>query len=519
MPVAAFAAALVVAVGGLPGGPVGGAAAAASGTRGMRAASLPAAWFTVTRFCLKCEETPAAGTEVTFLVTPNDAIAGVPWTGYTGTVRFTSSDPKAVLPAPYTFTGGDEGKDQGQHFFTVEFRTAGEQTVTASSTDPVKMSGTSDPIDVIPAKPDHLMFASTPAGATVSKPFSPQPVVSVRDEFGNLTDATPEVMLNVEVPPDGLGAMITCFEGVHRRAVAGVATFEGCQISRVANGYRIRADAPDLESGRTDYFIVSFPGTVPPGGAPTPTPTPSPTPAPTATPTPDATATPGPSGSPGPSATPGPTATPAPSATPGPTGEPSPGAAPRITRTPSTITYPASATLAVAFPEGGEGRTLAIEGQVTGAKDWTQVGSVTTDRFGAATLTVKPAHTTSYRAVWAGAEGLPAATSSAARVAVRFALTASPSKTKWAVTWGKTVTWTFRMQPRAAGVKVAFRMYEWKDGKWKLRTTKTVTAPASGVVTYTRRFVLPGYWAISAITGRGPANRPGAAPWIFVRVR
>jgi hypothetical protein len=520
MPAVALAAALVVAGGGLLGSAPQAAASAGPRAVGVRSASLPAAWFTVTRFCLKCEDTPPAGAEVTFLVTPNDAIAGVPWTAYTGTVRFTSSDPKAVLPAPYTFTGSGEGKDQGQHFFTVEFRTSGEQTVTVSSTDPVKMSGISDPIEVVPAKPDHLTFASTPAGATVGKPFSPQPVISVRDEFENLTDATPEIMLNLEVPPDGLGAMITCFEGVHRKAVAGVATFDGCSISRVANGYRIRADAPGVTSGRTDYFIVSFPTAQPPGGIPSPTPSPTPTPAPTATPAPSASPTPEPSGTPGPTATPGPSATPMPSGTPGPTDSPPPGAAvPRITRTPSTITYPATATLSVAFPEGGEGRTLAIEGKVRGAAEWTPVGSVTTDRFGAATLTVKPAHTTSYRAAWAGADGLPAATSGAATVTVRFAITALPAKTKWTVSWGKTLTWTFRLQPRAAGVKVAFRMYEWKDGKWKLRTTKTVTAPASGVITYTRRFVLPGLWAISAVTGHGPANRPGAAPWIFVRVR
>ncbi len=210
-----------------------------------------------------------------------------------------------------------------------------------------------------------------------------------------------------------------------------------------------------------------------------------------------------------------------PSGTPGPTDSPPPGAAvPRITRTPSTITYPAAATLSIAFPEGGEGRTLTIEGKVVDADAWTPVGSVTTDRFGAATLTVKPAHTTSYRALWSGADGLPRRDELARRRSPSGSRSVPPRRrSKWTVSWGRTVTWTFKLQPRAAGVKVAFRMYQWTDGKWKLRTTKTVTAPASGVVTYTRRFVLPGLWAISAVTGRGPANRPGAAPWIFVRVR
>jgi hypothetical protein len=36
---------------------------------------------------------------------------------------------------------------------------------------------------------------------------------------------------------------------------------------------------------------------------------------------------------------------------------------------------------------------------------------------------------------------------------------------------------------------------------------------------YTRRFWFQGTWAVAASTSRGPANLPGAAPWIFVKVR
>jgi hypothetical protein len=111
----------------------------------VAAAAFPTSWLTVTRFCLLCAASPPAGTEVTFLVTPNDTIQGVPWTDYTGTVTFRSSDPAAVLPAPYTFTGAAAGADQGEHYFTVVFRTAGSQTLTVSSSTPVKMSGTSVP--------------------------------------------------------------------------------------------------------------------------------------------------------------------------------------------------------------------------------------------------------------------------------------------------------------------------------------------------------------------------------------
>lgn len=52
------------------------------------------------------------------------------WTGYRGTVHFTSSDPKAELPADYTFTATDAGSSFSV-LNDVVLKTAGQQTVTA----------------------------------------------------------------------------------------------------------------------------------------------------------------------------------------------------------------------------------------------------------------------------------------------------------------------------------------------------------------------------------------------------
>ena len=198
----------------------GGVTAAGVGHPADVGAALVTSWLTVSRFCLLCSESPPAGTEVTYLVVPNDTIQGVPWTTYTGTVTFTSSDTRAILPKPYTFTGGAPGADQGEHYFTVVFRTAGPQTVTVTSTAPVKMSGTSDPVEVVPGPPHHLTFDATPKDAVVGRPFSPQPVVRVRDEYGNVTDSTATVTLSLETPPDGAGALFTCADGIQRKAPA-----------------------------------------------------------------------------------------------------------------------------------------------------------------------------------------------------------------------------------------------------------------------------------------------------------
>jgi hypothetical protein len=52
-------------------------------------------------------------------------------TNYTGTIHFSSTDPKAKLPANYTFTAAD----QGVHTFTgVVLRTKGKQTITITDT-------------------------------------------------------------------------------------------------------------------------------------------------------------------------------------------------------------------------------------------------------------------------------------------------------------------------------------------------------------------------------------------------
>ena len=70
-----------------------------------------------------------AGAAHNFTVTAQDAFGNVT-TGYTGTVHFTSSDGAAVLPANYTFTGGDAGT----HVFSVTLKTAGTQSITATDT-------------------------------------------------------------------------------------------------------------------------------------------------------------------------------------------------------------------------------------------------------------------------------------------------------------------------------------------------------------------------------------------------
>ncbi len=70
-----------------------------------------------------------AGNSQTITVTARDAYGNLA-TGYTGTVRFTTGDTQAILPAAYTFTTAD----RGVHTFGLTFQTAGSQSLTIGDT-------------------------------------------------------------------------------------------------------------------------------------------------------------------------------------------------------------------------------------------------------------------------------------------------------------------------------------------------------------------------------------------------
>jgi hypothetical protein len=91
------------------------------------------------------------GSAQSFTVTADDPYGNAA-TGYAGTVKFTSSDTAAILPANYTFTNGN----QGVHGFSVTFKTAGTQSVTVTDINS-GISGTQSGITVGLAAPTNLV--------------------------------------------------------------------------------------------------------------------------------------------------------------------------------------------------------------------------------------------------------------------------------------------------------------------------------------------------------------------------
>jgi hypothetical protein len=119
-----------------------------------------------------------AGTLDTFTVTVLNS-AGATWTGYTGTVHFSSSDLQAVLPADYTFTGAD----QGVHTFTAVLKTVGIQSLTVTDKNTPTLTSTDWNITVNPAAASQLIVAGFVAEtAGVMSSFT----VTAEDPYGNL---------------------------------------------------------------------------------------------------------------------------------------------------------------------------------------------------------------------------------------------------------------------------------------------------------------------------------------------
>jgi len=115
-----------------------------------------------------------AGSPLTFTVTAKDSVGNIV-TNYTGTVHITSTDGQAVLPADATLTNG-------VGTFTITFKTAATQVITATDAAISTIKGTSAGIVVSAAAATQITLtapASTPSGAAF------QSQVTAVDAYGN----------------------------------------------------------------------------------------------------------------------------------------------------------------------------------------------------------------------------------------------------------------------------------------------------------------------------------------------
>jgi DNA/RNA endonuclease G (NUC1)/fibronectin type 3 domain-containing protein len=119
-----------------------------------------------THFSVTAPASVTTGTSFSVTVTAL-AASNANATGYTGTVHFTSSS-AGMLPADYTFVGGDNGS----HTFSVTLDSPGSQTITATDTVTASITGTASTIVVCPPAPAPTANATNSgpacAGSTVN---------------------------------------------------------------------------------------------------------------------------------------------------------------------------------------------------------------------------------------------------------------------------------------------------------------------------------------------------------------
>jgi subtilisin family serine protease len=287
-----------------------------------------------------------------------------------------------------------------------------------------------------------LAFSYPPTGAVAGAPLTGQPAIRIVDAAGSTVSAGPSSTATVTLVlgSNPTGATLACDAGLSKTAGAGVAHFTGCSIDKPGAGYTIGASMPDLPP------VVSAPFEILAEGASLPL---------------------------------------------------------TISLNAGAITWPTGITLAARFTPipASAGRSIEFQTSRDGVR-WTAVGSGTTDTAGLAGLSNQPTTSVRYRAFFAGAPDLPAATSYPVTVTVRQKLTlsasVSPPRT---IALGRTVTFTSTVRPLLTDLpraKVTFVVYRRVGTTWLLFRRVDIVTDTAGRARFSWRFSRTGSWYVRA---------------------
>jgi hypothetical protein len=297
-----------------------------------------------------------------------------------------------------------------------------------------------------------LAFTTQPALAVAAVPLTPAPTVTIKDQDGlpltTGSSAASPVTLGLGNPP--AGATLTCPGGTTQAAVAGVATFTGCTISTDGTAVTLVATSGALPAAISAPFNVLPVGSLP---------------------------------------------------------------APALTTSTSAsaIGWSSAVTLrgqialspSAPLPSPLAGRTVTFDASPDRAT-WHTVGQGTTDATGAATITYRPITNLYYRASFAGAADLGAATGTVLRVTVRQLITMRPTNngTTKTVPRDRTITFTATVRPARPDVPpgtVTFEIYHQTGSTWRLVATQSATPTATGIAALDVTFNSPGSWYVRAM--------------------
>lgn len=157
----------------------------------------------VSKFSIVTADNANSGVSQSVTVTATDAYGNL-IDNYTGTVRFTSSDAQAVLPANFSFSN----KDGGKHVFSVTLNTLGTQSISVTDTVSPGIAATHGGISVTPLQTQVASFSVS--GGTATAGTAQNITVAARDASGNvITGYTGTVIFSSTDQKAGLPASYT----------------------------------------------------------------------------------------------------------------------------------------------------------------------------------------------------------------------------------------------------------------------------------------------------------------------
>ncbi len=132
-------------------------------------------------FAISAPASSGAGNALVFTVTAEDSFDNLA-AGYSGAVRFTSTDASAVLPGNTNLSGG-------VGTFGAVLKTAGVRTITATDAATGGITGTSSPVTVLAGAATHFSVSGSPSVVTAGLIVSF--TVTAQDQFNNTAAGYP----------------------------------------------------------------------------------------------------------------------------------------------------------------------------------------------------------------------------------------------------------------------------------------------------------------------------------------
>ncbi|OWK40275.1 RTX toxin [Fimbriiglobus ruber] len=189
-----------------------------------------------------------AGTGYTFQVAVADAYNNLVPTPFTGSVALSTSDAKGTLtPVDYTFTPADDGS----HTFSGVLKTAGAQSITATSSTLTPGTETGITVQAAAAAAATVTGYPTTDAAGTPNPFT----VTLYDAYGNVATGTQDTITLSSTDPK---AGFTTTSYTFTPADAGVHTFSG--TLKTAGTQSITATDAAAQFSASETGILVTPG-------------------------------------------------------------------------------------------------------------------------------------------------------------------------------------------------------------------------------------------------------------------